>query len=355
MLLDPGALDEFVERLVAAAGVQRGGVLHERGGTKSIRASSGFPTEATTAYNCHFEKLDRLVPGEAGAPIVFNRRTAEHYWPDYTRGTFYNEWSLPNEVPHVAFATVDLPDRSRTTLLLGLTRDQRNASRPAALLDLMAPHFRRTMLAADRLDRLDRRDEHLLAALERWSCGAVVIDGRGRCHANAAALEIMRMRDGLNLSMEGLRAAHPAANRALQALVAEAWRVFAGEAGSSLPVPVPRPSMAPPFLVDAFPLHRPGSGIEDRAVMLVIVDPAARPRGQGEVIRVALGLTRAETAVALSLLDGLGLKAAADDLGITHATARTHLQRIFHKTGTTRQAELVLMLARLGASVRPEG
>jgi DNA-binding CsgD family transcriptional regulator len=44
---------------------------------------------------------------------------------------------------------------------------------------------------------------------------------------------------------------------------------------------------------------------------------------------------------------GDGIQACADRLGITRATARTHLAHIFRKTGTNRQAELVRLLSRL--------
>ncbi|CLQ37728.1 LuxR family transcriptional regulator [Mycobacterium tuberculosis] len=39
----------------------------------------------------------------------------------------------------------------------------------------------------------------------------------------------------------------------------------------------------------------------------------------------------------------------AANLGISIQTARSHLKRIMQKTGTTRQAELVLLLSGLSA------
>jgi DNA-binding CsgD family transcriptional regulator len=37
----------------------------------------------------------------------------------------------------------------------------------------------------------------------------------------------------------------------------------------------------------------------------------------------------------------------AQELGMRYETARTHLRRIFEKTGTSRQTELVSLLARM--------
>jgi DNA-binding CsgD family transcriptional regulator len=48
---------------------------------------------------------------------------------------------------------------------------------------------------------------------------------------------------------------------------------------------------------------------------------------------------------------GDGLQAAADRLGVSLATARTHLRHVFEKTSAHRQAELV-GLAAVGPSVK---
>jgi DNA-binding CsgD family transcriptional regulator len=59
----------------------------------------------------------------------------------------------------------------------------------------------------------------------------------------------------------------------------------------------------------------------------------------------------AEAALALEIVKGDGRDAAAARLGISLSTARTHLSRIFEKTGAGRQAELVVLLNREGLSV----
>lgn len=57
------------------------------------------------------------------------------------------------------------------------------------------------------------------------------------------------------------------------------------------------------------------------------------------------GLTAAEHRLLVHLLDGLALKEAAARLGVANTTARTHLQRIFDKTGVRRQTDLQRMVA----------
>jgi len=71
----------------------------------------------------------------------------------------------------------------------------------------------------------------------------------------------------------------------------------------------------------------------------------SRPRAQ---------FTEAEAAVAVEVLKTDGLQAMAGRLGISLATAHTHLAQVFDKTGTHRQAELVRLLLRSQPAVRED-
>ena len=59
---------------------------------------------------------------------------------------------------------------------------------------------------------------------------------------------------------------------------------------------------------------------------------------------VAQGLASLGAAGLPGASRGDGRQATADRLGITVGTARSHLSKIFDKTGVTRQAELVRLL-----------
>lgn len=55
-------------------------------------------------------------------------------------------------------------------------------------------------------------------------------------------------------------------------------------------------------------------------------------------------LTPREFAVASALLEGHSLESLSRALGISRNTARVHLQALFRKTGTNRQADVVRVL-----------
>lgn len=80
--------------------------------------------------------------------------------------------------------------------------------------------------------------------------------------------------------------------------------------------------------------------------VVVLVDPDRRIATPQEDLRALFGLTAAEARLAGALAAGTGLDDCADILKISKETARSQLKRVFSKTETQRQAELVALLAR---------
>jgi DNA-binding CsgD family transcriptional regulator len=63
-----------------------------------------------------------------------------------------------------------------------------------------------------------------------------------------------------------------------------------------------------------------------------------------DLLKCHFGLTPAEARLALHLVAGETLRSAAVKLSISYETARTSLKKIFGKTRTCRQAELVIVI-----------
>ena len=63
-----------------------------------------------------------------------------------------------------------------------------------------------------------------------------------------------------------------------------------------------------------------------------------------DLLQSHFSLARAEATLAFHLVAGETLRSAAVKLSISYETARTCLKSIFDKTGTCRQAELVIVI-----------
>jgi DNA-binding CsgD family transcriptional regulator len=115
------------------------------------------------------------------------------------------------------------------------------------------------------------------------------------------------------------------------------------------PVAVPRAGRRP-LLVYAVPILGEALDVFVHArAILVVLDPDAHPMPPEEALRVAFRLTSAEARLAARLGSGESLDEAADRLGITKETARSHLRAVFGKTGAHRQSELVALVSRMAA------
>jgi len=64
-----------------------------------------------------------------------------------------------------------------------------------------------------------------------------------------------------------------------------------------------------------------------------------------EVIAKFYDLTPSELRVLLAIVDVGGVPETARALGVAEATVKTHLHRLFGKTGASRQADLVKLVA----------
>ncbi|MFZ3324403.1 MAG: helix-turn-helix transcriptional regulator [Methylocella sp.] len=168
--------------------------------------------------------------------------------------------------------------------------------------------------------------------------------------------EIAAARDGLRLGTSGLRALLAAEDAALQRLIRRAC-IDTGQgprAGGRLAIS--RGSGRKPYTIQIMPLRSCHANFFNRppAALVLIVDAERAAHLPPEDLQKLFDLTPAEAQVAILVLRGHGLQSVADELRVTLSTARTHLQRVFEKTGTHRQAELVRMLIELETTNMPD-
>jgi DNA-binding CsgD family transcriptional regulator/PAS domain-containing protein len=224
------------------------------------------------------------------------------------------------------------------------------------LFGALVPHLQRAVQLRLRLPELDELPEGSAEILNRLSQGIILVDGEARMiFANHAAEGILRTGRGMFHGRDGPRAEIPDETRRLRRIIAECAepRRELGAAGGRLRL---SREQGLPLIVFVAP-HRAGFGwidvVRPRA-MLFIGDPEATAGVHWKWLREDFGLTPAEAAVAIEVLEADGLQATARRLRISLATARTHLAHVFDKTGTRRQAELVRLLLQSASAVRED-
>ena len=87
----------------------------------------------------------------------------------------------------------------------------------------------------------------------------------------------------------------------------------------------------------------------DVAALVLLVDPAARPRIDPAFAARVLGLSPAESRVAVALAAGQTIAGIAAELGCAESTVRTHVRRAYRKLSVRKQTELVRRIMALEA------
>lgn len=178
----------------------------------------------------------------------------------------------------------------------------------------------------------------LLEACDRLDYGLLLVDATARIHyANAKARQQLKP-PNLLVERDRLRTACPEEAFGVSNLIAGAARADRGGAERGALC------RAGDLMLQAMPLSTalPGShAAGGRLVAVYIVDPREVDGPDASQLRLQFGLTTAEATLACEIVKGEGLPECARRIGVSKATARTHLHRILSKTGTNRQAELV--------------
>jgi DNA-binding CsgD family transcriptional regulator len=162
--------------------------------------------------------------------------------------------------------------------------------------------------------------------------------------ANQAAERVLGAGGGVFLGHDGLRAETPGETRRLRQLISDCARPEE-EFGGGGRLRLSRGHRAPlTVLVVPHRIRIDWIDVLRPTAILFITDPEQPAVVRSEWLRQDFGLTPAETTLALEILKGDGLQRVADRLGISLATAHPQLARVFDKTGTRRQAELVRLV-----------
>lgn len=88
----------------------------------------------------------------------------------------------------------------------------------------------------------------------------------------------------------------------------------------------------------------------DELVVIQAIDASGPERLDPVLVADLCGLTPSEAEIACMVADGLVPKAIARRLDVSLATIKTHLHRLFRKTGTRGQADIARRVCRLPAS-----
>ncbi|CDZ38973.1 DNA-binding protein with HTH domain [Neorhizobium galegae bv. officinalis] len=286
------------------------------------------PLRAMERSPFSFVRVTDLLSAEEFANDAIQRDIIEPHGMQWEAG-----WAFQEPTGHVIVITL-----MRAKGLTHFSDEQ------LARLDLLKPDLARAAYMASRLAFSEARS--MTETLSLLGLPAAVIGDGGQAIAMNPEMEALspRIRTGAvdRLVLEGTGAS------ALLDGAIEHYKAQATPTVQSLPMA--GRDGAPPLILHLLPIRRAARDIFSRSMAVLAVTQVGQV-GPPDM-RVLCGLfdlTPAEARVARGIAMAQTPEMAAAALGISLETARSHLKKIMLKTGTTRQAELVLLLSGLNA------
>lgn len=350
--LDPAMWTGVLATIADFTGARAGAlaVIDSTAAVVEARHQYGVDPSEMQAYSKTYAQLDPLtgVPFFGVGEIVSLPDLVPY--EEYRQGRFYQEWAQPQGWIDVASAVLEKSPTS--CAFLGIVRDKSAGMVDGEMRRRIAglvPHVRRAVLIGKAIDFRRAETAALAETLDGLSAGMFLVDARGQiAHANVAGRAILGADDFLRSIRGKLVAGDTQVNQALRDVFAIAAQGNAalGIKGIALPLIAHDGER---YVAHVLPLTsgaRRDAGVMHTAIAAVFVRKAAlETPSRPEVIGRAFKLTPMELRVLIAVVEVGGVPEVATALGVAETTIKTHVGRLFEKTGAGRQADLVKLVA----------
>jgi DNA-binding CsgD family transcriptional regulator len=312
----------------------------------------GIGSDFTRLYFDKYVKLDPTTTAQVLADVGQTVAT-ENIMPygEFVETRFYREWVQPQGVVDCANHVLD---KSPTgAVLFGVFRHERHGlvdDEMRRRLRLIVPHLRRAVLVGRAIDLNTATTARFVDCLDNLSAGVFFVAATGSIvHANASGHAMLESADLLCAVDGRLVASDADSDQALQETLAAAVKgdSAVGTRGISQPLLTRRDSER--YVAHVMPLpygaRRQAASYYAAAAALFVQKVALQTPSAPEAIAKTYKLTPSELRVLLAIVHVGGVPETAEALGVAESTVKTHLRRLFDKTGSNRQADLVKLMA----------
>lgn len=254
---------------------------------------------------------------------------------EFVESQFYREWCAPQGYHDMLGAII--AKRPTEVGAISATRAVEKGHFGAAdrkFIGLIAPHVRRAVTISGLLEQRTIERDAFASLMEQFAAAVFLIDKTGRLlrlnqagQALLSAASPVELRDGTisltessaNEALSAALVSNPVTAHLISALARDGIKYLAGL-----------------LLIDAkLGWHA-----------LIVNQQETDIPAVGQALAQLFNLTPREVCLLMPLLEGKTIEEIAGTLGISMATARSHLVRLFAKTGTSRQAELVQLVLK---------
>jgi DNA-binding CsgD family transcriptional regulator len=316
----------------------------------------GFETGYQKSYAEYYAKINPwfgperclMQPGLISTDQTLDDYYDQRNWLQNTE--FFNDWMAPQGFRYRTGGT--LSKIGSTYINFTYLRSKKDGPYSAddqAWLGMVSPHLVKAIEINRQLGKLNLGLQAASYLVDQLQYGVVLLDARGRItFVNRMAESLLRENDGLTIKSKRIKACHPGEDRELQVMIEQATGFSRKQPATGVNrLLVSRMSARPRLSLIVLPLvaHQQILSVEHSCVAIFISDPGVQLNIEKRYLEQCYGLSSQEARIAQRLVQGGELRAIARELGLSYETARWYLKKIFEKTGTHRQSELICLLA----------
>ena len=341
-----------------ACGIQGNSLLVGTGSQDDLEAfTTGMyyrgqrDTDVERDYFDTYYPIDERVPRIQQLPDSRLEHITKFYASDeeLQNSLVYNEILRRGSMQDSVHARLDGPDGSSIVLVTAdpVAPDGWGSPQLEMIKGLL-PHLRQFVRVHHTLARAGALSTSVTTLLDNTQLGVIQLDRRGQIMtANDRARDILRQGDGLTDRGGLLHTLMPDDQGRLERLVADALpSVSPAVSGSMM---LRRTAASSQFVVHVKPVGSWQSdlGAQRVAVLVLIAEPGRPPRIDPSFVAAALGLTAAESQMAVRLAEGQTVRDIAAAMGLQANSIYFHLKHIYQKQGISRQVDLVRLVLSL--------
>jgi DNA-binding CsgD family transcriptional regulator len=351
--LDPALWPQVLPKSAQFVGGGAASLFYKDAASKSgdFACDCGIDPHYRQLYFDKYIKLDPLTIGHFFAEVEQPVAVADIMsYDEFLETRAYQEWGRPQGLVDVLNVALDKTATSAAMYcVFRHARDGRVDDEMRRRMRLIVPHLRRAVLIGKVIDLKTAEADSLADSVDGISAGMFMVDANGRIvHANASGHAMLAQGSVLRVVGGKLLTKDASAEQALNEVCAMAERGDAAVGAKGIAIPLTAIE-GTRYVAHVLPLTsgaRRRAGATYAAAAAVFVHKAALdgPSPQ-EVIGKLYKLTPTELRVLLAIMQVGGVPQVAETLGIAESTVRTHLLRLFAKTGAKRQSDLIKLMA----------
>ena len=324
-----------------ALGGNATGLVIDQGTERVIRSCSFTDDEAITSYANYYRQFDYVLTAvESSVPGLVH--SGEALVALNPRSAFNAEWMRRYALNDGMFVRLTAAPRPCSFVVAGRHAGPFATPDNVRVLNALVPQLQRALrtqhIVTELRDRVASGDH----PADSFSAPAMVIfKDMTLGHTNPAAESLLRCSTEILVRSGHVLLSPPSADAELRRAVSQATREAGPRTAETLMLP--RDGASRPLVVHVLPAvnHRRHEAV------VIVVDPDVHREPPKHLLRQLFSLTDSEAEVALRIGRGQALAAVADELILSLATVKTHLQHVYQKTDTHRQGELVRLLLSL--------